>query len=1250
MPFTFRLHDPPCDVAFLSIVDGEALYTADNARTRDVKEATIRQIGWHRVQLPQDWFLSHQALETVTHVLEAMQCTVQYLRYRCKNEEKRNCKLSASLQHCEEERAAAFEELIELREQVALYKKQLREVSQGVGRRGVAAALNTTQHARQQTPPAASTGLQCAFCENVYPSRHALESHFRKRHKRPPGYAAMAAASAAVAQQLQQQQDVPASELDGAASLPAHSTLPFMSQGLSVPSQREMTKATAASSCPSTPLATLDSRGTQALREELSELRLAVAKLLTQQAEFYRGMAPTSLAAVPMPSAESAVAPPSVSRAPPAPPCEKSAPRTSEAGQLPGFPPSVAATNEDGDVVLRIPHELLHTSPELRLLQNTLGRHRARSSASASDTAARSEQDAHRTSSPPPRDGGPQEQPPALPTRPTLDPRSFLRSSTSDSVLYGVTSAATAAVAGSRRRSNVDSFIEVSPMSPSPSPAQRAGSVQEEHHDGAVAARPGNHASSARSPLSSSAATYASHRPLPVSSAVVKAARASDAAEAQGGSDRKVAVPSPHPSHSSPHALTGLSDYSSLRDDLTISSNGRTRVGATQSPLSAGVTYRAVRASADSGRAKQGPEFDSPMVRLPSSSDAQTAGSAVDPESPSANRYALPLSEEASSQRTPAASPSSQRLEQGRSGSGSGVVRGAPPPAAVAGAGSAALARPQDMASSLFSKKTYGPVPSVPVLRASPPNSGGGSSSSSDSLPPTNTRQSTTSMHPTSVAHTRAGIDEPQAGMRSPTQTPHRANTPPTSRAAQVPALDLSSVSLHGSRENHPPRSASPPAQRATQKRSTTKDSRGVHESGGDAVMVGERLQHSSSSGLQAGFAPAAQAPTQKTIPVVRLVPAAPSDSVELAQQDEMEAVDADSNGSAPSFTNAELNSGRAYSDAPLMKTQPARRPTDVRVSSDASYSVEAQPFDEEDEDEEPPDELNAGVYEVWHGGSRGSLHDDIDVEEGMSNFSSNHDAGSDPVMEDVLTDDNLVQAPLFETSLAAYPAARASQPSSAAESFLQEVGEAPEHNDDDDEERYAVEEVEEGNQRIYLSEDAIARMQSGGDVDEEHTGERNAYPKNSSEAVQEQEEGVSGDYSYYSYSYSDGVGESEEDREEGSHALPEASPSMEALEVPPPMAASLNATISVAAVSASETHEDVALPDATRGRKGKEKAARPPAATSAMPATLQTPLTGKEEVGAMHQTHDESFQSNLSNTVKKAGGVFKSLFKGKKK
>ena len=1228
MPFTFKLHEPPCDVAFLSIVDGETLYNADNVRARDVKEATIRQIGWHRVVLPQEWFLSAKALETTSHVLMAMQCTVQYLKHCCKGEEKRGAKLTAALQRCEEERAAAFEELIELRETVALYKKKLREVGQimerGAAEAGGVGYVSPTSSSSVLTH---TDGLHCAFCANAYPSRHALESHLRKRHKRPAGYAAMAAASAAVEQKQRQQ-------THDSEPLQAHSAsnLPFMSSP-PLPSPRQ---------------AVSDTRGDRSLREELSELRLTIARLLTQQAELHYGMSPSCTAAVPMTSAAAAAtatpehadrsAPPVVARTAPA----------AGAGALPGLQSTLHDASETTDsVVLRIPRELLCSNAALSVLQKALeGETRSVAASTTGDGMHHTDENKRQSaagrqvSSPPPHETAP----PLRIARPTLDPRSFARSTASDSVNGGA-GGGSSGVAGAEvnQGSTMNSFVEVSPMSPTPSmAAERAkltmgdkrGKQGEQDQHSAVAPAGTTGCGGGGGGLDAGG--------WGVLANATRAGRRDDTGAPRAsletwGPVRKAARAQADASLvSSWHALTLPSEYGSLRDDLTASSIGQPRIGN--------------------------------AMRTPGSST---------PNSALANRYGPPppdSSEEASkaTSRSTSGSPHDTQKAHNFTTAAPAVK---PPPAATPSGKSPPMSGSAThiISDSFLSKKNYGPVPSVPILREE--------STSTVSLPTTSAQNIQPALQPPPPASlaVRARPDDaerlsPDAAslhgrVRSPTQAPHHGNTPPTSRVTQVPTLDLGSVSLHD-RAEQPQRSASPFV-----------GSRSHHhqqQSTGDAI-VHATLNSSSSEVRQSSFTLATQAPTQKTIPVVRLVPAAPSTSVELAE----EVSEGGNDASAPSFTKADVCSQSAHRRTDNGQTSRDQRNQSVDEASDASYSVEPQrrtTSDTEKREEDEEDALNTGMYKVCTGDSSADLHDDIAVDRASSSSSSAsllqqsdvESADADPIMEDVLTD-NVAQPPLFGSPLSAYRAsARQSASTSVSENADRREKNTDENRADDDSDEAYV-------HRHQQSAPGPPLGQTVQNVLEEGSNDSSSGQQQQQEQGKgEDEQSVSSDYSYYTYSYSS---DEEEEGEEGAKAGDESDIegsqlSLNAPRVSPPMSVSLTAVSGPPAHrgtlnSTSDTHAK------KRNKKNKQRQGRQCArngaaddsedhteastgvvfgvqeglhASSQMPRVLSTEMTSSEEIASVTQKHDSSFQSNVSHTIKKASGVFKNIFGKKRK
>ncbi|KPA83296.1 zinc-finger protein conserved [Leptomonas pyrrhocoris] len=1211
MPFTFKLHEPPCDVAFLSIVDGEALYNADNARTRDVKEATIRQIGWHRVELPQEWFLSQRARETTTHMLEAMQCTLQYLRYRGKSEEKRSIRLAATLQRCEEERAAAFEELIELRETVALYKKKLREMSQGT-KRGA------------PSPVTHSEGLQCAFCENCYPSRHALESHFRKRHKRSSGYAAMAAAAAAVAQK-QQQQEVK----DEALTPRSPSNLPFMGQRSPPPS----------GSTTSPP--GVESRGDLSLREELSELRLSVAKLLTQQAEFYRGMSPSCMAAVPMPTATAPGDAPAVTRTTPV-----------ATGPLPGLPSSPHASKEEESALLRW---LAQDVSERKERRGGAEPHAAQRGTENNATEGNEE-----TPSRPPADVTAR-----VRTYPTLDPRSFLHSSGSDSVLGGGGGTGV----GARRGSTMDSYVEVSPMSPSPSLAQHANSREKKKNR-----------------------TRRKHGKPAAETAVLAAGFT---ALAQGGSEGihgSVGLPSAllerqrlaglHEAHgvasllsSSAQVLIVSSEHGSFSGESTASSSIRPALDATHTPPAGNGSPPAPVSPENAKLLAYGPDTDSPMVRLPSSTDALTRGSS-EPNSPSANRYGTPSPPDSGETSHIASIGLSAGGPTGTSAAGaaaSAQFKTRPAPQAVKPL--SPVSTQQGVSNMMLLKKTYGPVPSVPILRV--PSS---SSSSSSSLPSTDERETNLALPSpqggsgivSAVSAGRTGgvvrtdtttprrrvpdTSSPHPGVQSPTQTPRFGSTPPTTRVAPIPALNLSAVSVHSSTDQ-PRRSDSPSVSRASHRHGDAAERQAQRASATDAVV--QASLNSSTGALQAGFTPATQAPTQKAIPVVHLVPATSLESDELgkhANGDEKSDSSGDASVSSFSKVPAGTQPERVRSDAgqSVMQTRRRQSAEEVLRASDASYSVDAQLYAPSDAEQEEEDALDADQHEAYIDNASDHLPEDITVDPLGSVLSQDVDVDGDdqvdrdPIMEDVLTND-LVPAeplgPLFGT----YPAPMRRQVADTASDGSEE------------------EDVVDAGGDVRSAEDASALHSS----DAEHRNPQHAVESGSGGSSEEvaknaadKAESASGDYSYYTDSYDDDEGskESEEGEWEAKNSsggkldMESSKFSLGTPVVAPPMAVSPTVASSRGGDRFYSPAQAEAHVEKKPHKRGKETAAATPGRESGRRSSSEllrgssTEMTRSEELASVPPARSTSFQSNVSHTVKKAGGVFKNLFTKKKK
>ncbi|KAG5473221.1 hypothetical protein CUR178_03140 [Leishmania enriettii] len=464
MPFHFRLYNPPCDVTFLSLLDGEALYNADGARTRDVKEATIRQLGWHRVELPPDWFLSREALDTIRQLLEAMQCTVQYLKYCGKNEERRAQRATAELRRCEEERAAAFEELIGLREILASYKGQLRELGEERQRarspRWGAPLAGSEWASRLRETEGPARQLPCCFCANVYPSRHALESHMRKRHKRSDVYAAAAATSAVGPVKQRKKPE----HLDAATRAPvlAHQASLDLLGGVDIPPVLQKAD---------------DRCGDRFLQEQIIELRLAVAKLTERQAELHRSIAPSQLAAAPQRCAGKAVTA--------ATPRSAGEPATADVAVastdlLPGLSPRDSKPSEE-DLLLCIHRELLHTSTQLQQLQSAVNWESAQHGKSVADDRESSSVREELLQS---QQGHQPHDPVAAPlgacAAPTLDPQT---------VLYrpSCTERGDIGAAARQRRSEGDSLVVVSPITPPASVTAKPHQVQGSR-EGATAA------------------------------------------------------------------------------------------------------------------------------------------------------------------------------------------------------------------------------------------------------------------------------------------------------------------------------------------------------------------------------------------------------------------------------------------------------------------------------------------------------------------------------------------------------------------------------------------------------------------------------------------------------------------------------------------------------------------------------------------------------------------------------------------
>ncbi|KAF8286237.1 putative zinc finger protein [Trypanosoma cruzi] len=190
--FEFQLHRPPCDTAFLAVVDAPALFNADDATSGKVKDATIRHIGWHVLHLPEEWFFSQKSRELTERVCQSMQCTIQYLAYRMKELQAELKKARQDVEEIGEERNEAFEELVELREVVARMKQ--RYEARGQSRLATKAAAPD----RLVVVEKPRRSFMCSLCGNFYPSTSSLESHVRKRHRRGEHHAAMNTAPAAI--------------------------------------------------------------------------------------------------------------------------------------------------------------------------------------------------------------------------------------------------------------------------------------------------------------------------------------------------------------------------------------------------------------------------------------------------------------------------------------------------------------------------------------------------------------------------------------------------------------------------------------------------------------------------------------------------------------------------------------------------------------------------------------------------------------------------------------------------------------------------------------------------------------------------------------------------------------------------------------------------------------------------------------------------------------------------------------------
>lgn len=185
MAFQFCLQEPACDLSYFAVVNGEALYGAASSAADAAKQATLRQMGWHPIVLPEEWFLSGQGRDSTLKVLEVLQCTIQYQQSQLDASNTRKAKAIWLAQQFADERDDAFEELVEMRELVAGYKQR--------------ATLDPPGRGKLPLPKPGGEKLACTLCGNTYPTTNALQSHYTKRHRRTEDYAQMAAASAGVA-------------------------------------------------------------------------------------------------------------------------------------------------------------------------------------------------------------------------------------------------------------------------------------------------------------------------------------------------------------------------------------------------------------------------------------------------------------------------------------------------------------------------------------------------------------------------------------------------------------------------------------------------------------------------------------------------------------------------------------------------------------------------------------------------------------------------------------------------------------------------------------------------------------------------------------------------------------------------------------------------------------------------------------------------------------------------------------------
>ncbi|KAK7201116.1 zinc-finger protein [Novymonas esmeraldas] len=1190
MPFSFRLSDPPCDVAFVSLVDGEALYNSDSARTREVKEATIRQMGWHRVELSQDWFLSRQARETCTQVMTAMQCTIQYLRYCGKREEKRAQSTAVHLRRCEEERAAAFEELIELRETVALYKQQLREA--GLGRHRARspatcaspAARGATDHALGGGTAAAQL-LQCSFCANVYPTTHALESHFRKRHKRSEGYAAMAAASAAVAAEQQRHLEAARPQSAGASHEPV-SQLPF----------------------PSTlPNPASDTRGDRSLREEVCELRLAVARMMEQQADLYRGLSPACAAAVPVMAREADVA----------------AGFGARSGALPGVPQRARHYPEE-DAILRIQRSLVDAGVELRQLQRVVDGEYDNHGRGADDHDAGDS--SYRL---PPRRGGGDELPPPPPLlpqeqstaatapldsrgAPRLNPQVFLRSSSR-------TDSSDGGGAAPRRGSAAESLVVVSPITP---PA-------------AVASRRYQTSSSQEDTTSAGAARSVPVVPLIAGTTAGFSAalgtrrdahdktRSADDAGVRADASRATAHGCSYstPSGSDRHSAARSGRHGSLTQataPLASSPNDSHRTGSLdggedgggstgdRSPVflrstttGTGARGAPFMAAAAAAREVAPPTSSSRSQSLWMESAApasRAAGGGVVADAVSANRYRAAPSEEASSWT-------------------SGRHRRSP-----------AMGTDVPAQLNVFPTFARGDATPSPILTAADmtANSHGGAAaagaaagtlhrrSSLDSwetTPSRGTRRRSSAATQVAVVGGGPGVtvvDAVRGEAERRTSPTQREGTPPTTRLTPVPMLNIpgagtSPVSVVRDADR-PQRSTSPFLGRSVlrsaaeaQRKAAAVPAPGDRSSDGDLsesppsrphapiARAPEQVQHRTAAerAAERTVPAAARLPALKVIPDVRLVPQLPSESGELSaprsvtrERARVEEEEEEEGRSSSSTTVASLPPVLSMDNSYQIHSPKHRRrrsdgdvgPAAAEAEGTCSYSVEVPPLGSLDGDDEDSDEDDGDEEDLTDRGSPLSvaLKGPSDVTR-HSRLAASHDTAVEDVVDDM---------PLHGVS------------------------------------RHAGQGTVHASRLLPFREAMVSPVHHRGGSDVAAAGERTP-----SEAGPPSASSSSGDYSYYTYSYSD----DEAEAHAAVHAAAAAADTAAVASVPPPTSSAAHAAESaVSATATARQRGSVARQEGEprkRSHRGGGGSGDAPAATSV--AEAEAPPPPRAQAGA---------------------------------